>query len=116
MTAETTAEVVSVEAIDAAIATATGQLGEDEQRLAIAVFRLLAAGHPVAIPAAAAAAALPVPRAEAILRSWPAVFWDDHDQVLGFWGLALAEMPPHRRRRLHPGRDHPVNVPATGET
>jgi alkylmercury lyase len=95
MTTETPAAAVSVEAIDAAIATATGQLGEDEQRLAVPVFRLLAAGHPVGIPAAAAAAALPVPRAGAILRSWPAVFWDDHDCVVGFWGLALAEMPPH---------------------
>ena len=24
------------------------------------------------------------------------MFWDDHDQVVGFWGLALAGMPPHR--------------------
>jgi alkylmercury lyase len=80
-------------------------LGEDEQRLAVAVFRLLAAGDPVSIPAAAEAAALPVPRVTSILRSWPAVFWDDHDQVTGFWGLAVAEMPmpPHRIR--HAGTD-----------
>ena len=95
MTAETAA-AVSVDALDTAIAGATGQLGEDEQRLAVAVFRLLAAGHPVSIPAAAAAAAIPEAQAEAALRSWPAVFWDDHDQVAGFWGLALAGMPPHR--------------------
>jgi len=97
MTAETAAATpLSVDAIDAAIADATGQLGEDEQRLAVAVLRLLSAGHPVTIPAAAGAAAIPEPRATSILRSWPAVFWDDQDQVVGFWGLALAEMPPHR--------------------
>ena len=70
--------------------------------LAAAVLRLLSAGEPVSIPAAAAAARIPGPRAEAALRSWPAVFWDGHDQITGFWGLALAEMP-HQAR--HAGRD-----------
>jgi alkylmercury lyase len=97
MTAETAASAgVSVDAIDAALAAATPALGEDGQRLAVAVFRLLAAGHPVGIPAAAEAAALPAPSAASIVRSWPAVFWDDHDQVVGFGGLTAAEMPPHR--------------------
>jgi len=96
MTAETAATAVSVDALDTAIAGATGQLGEDEQRLAVAVFRLLAAGRPVSIPAAAEAAALPVSRVRSVLRSWPAVFRDDHGQVVGFWGLALAGMPSHR--------------------
>ncbi len=87
MTAETaTTADVSVDAIDAALAAATPALGEDGQRLAVAVFRLLSAGHPVSIPAAAEAAAIPEPQATSILRSWPAVFWDDHDQVAGFGG------------------------------
>jgi alkylmercury lyase-like protein len=94
MTTQTAA--VSLDALDTAIAAATGQLGEDEQRLAVAVFRLLSAGHPVRVPAAADAAGMPGPPAETILRSWPAVFWDEHGQVTGFWGLALAGMPPHR--------------------
>ena len=92
----TTQTAASVDALDTAIAAATGQLGEDEQRLAVAVFRLLSAGHPVSVPAAADAAGMPARPAETILRSWPAVFWDDHGQVTGLWGLALAGMPPHR--------------------
>jgi alkylmercury lyase len=96
MTAQTTTP--SVEAIDAALAAAGPSRGEDEQRLAVAVLRLLAAGNPVAIPAAAAAARLPGPRAGQVLQSWPAVFWDDQDRVTGFWGLALPGMPPHRIR------------------
>jgi hypothetical protein len=44
-----TAAVVSVEAIDAALGAATPALSEDEQRLAVAVFRLLATGQPVTI-------------------------------------------------------------------
>ncbi len=39
---------------------------------------------------------MPAPPAGTILRSWPPVFWDEHGQVTGFWGLALAGMPPHR--------------------
>ncbi len=31
------------------------------------------------------------------------MFWDDHDQVVGFWGLAVADIPPHRLR--HAGTD-----------
>ena len=100
MTAQTTA--ISLDAIDAALAAAVPSLGQGEQHLAVAVLRLLAAGEPVAIPAAAAAAGLPGPVAEQALRSWPAVFRDDHGQMTGFWGLALAGMP-HRIR--HAGTD-----------
>jgi len=96
MTAETT--TVSLDAIDAALDAATPRLGEDEQRLAAALLRLLSAGAPVTIAAAAAAAGMPRARAEPVLRSWPAVFWDDRGRVTGMWGLALAEMP-HRIRR-----------------
>ena len=90
MTTQTT--LFSLDAIDAALAAAAPSLDEDEQRLAAIVLRLLAAGEPVSIPAAAAVAGMPGPRAEQVLRSWPAVFWDDHGRVTGFWGLALAEM------------------------
>src|SRR5260370_4203407 len=97
MTAETNT-APSVDAIDTALATAAGTLGADEQQLAVAVLRLLAVGAPVSIGAAATAARLPRPRAEQVLRSWPAVFWDDHDRVTGFWGLALPGMPHPIRR------------------
>jgi hypothetical protein len=96
MTAQTTTR--SVKALDAALAAAAGSRSEDEQRLAVAVLGLLADGAPVSIPAAAAAAGLPEPLAGQALRSWPAVFFDDHGRVTGFWGLALPGMP-HRIRR-----------------
>jgi hypothetical protein len=100
MTAKTTTS--SLDAIDAALAAATPGLDEDGQRLAAAVLRLLAAGEPASIPAAAAAAGIPPAQAGAALRSWRAVFWDHNDQIVGFWGLALATMP-HRIR--HAGTD-----------
>ena len=96
MTAQTPA--LPVDAIDAALTAATPRLDEDGRRLAAAVLRLLAAGEPVSVPTAAAAAGMPASRAGRLLRSWPGVFWDDRDLVAGFWGLALAPMP-HRIRR-----------------
>ena len=42
MTLETAATAVSVDAIDAALGAATRNLSEDDQRLAVAVFWLLA--------------------------------------------------------------------------
>jgi alkylmercury lyase len=92
-----------LDAIDAALAAATRHLTEDEQRLAVAVLRLLSAGHPVTIAAAAEAAAMPQSQATSMLRSWPAVFWTDHDQVAGFGGLTSADVLPHRVR--HAGAD-----------
>jgi len=94
---------VSADALDAAIAAVTGELSEDEQHLAVAVYRLLARGAPVSIPAAAAAASLTESAAAQVLRSWPAVFWDHLGRVTGFWGLAPAGMPPHGIR--HAGTD-----------
>src|SRR5258708_2368149 len=84
MTADTPA--VTVDALDAALATAAGSLAEDEQRLAVAVFRLLSAGGPATVTAAAAAARIPETPAAQALRSLPAVVWDaSHpDSVLPF--------------------------------
>jgi alkylmercury lyase len=93
----TTETTISLDGLDAAMAAATPDLDEEEQRLAVAVLRLLAGGDPVAVPALARAAKLPQGQVERTLRSWPAVFWDDHDRVVGFWGLALSEIP-HRLR------------------
>jgi alkylmercury lyase len=99
MTTETSTP--SVDALDTAIAAA-GNPGEDEQRIAAAVLRLLADGEPVTTGAAAAAAGLSEQAAGQVLRSLPAVFWDDHEQITGFWGLALPGMP-HRLRRARTG-------------
>jgi hypothetical protein len=96
MTVQTPA--LSVDAIDAALAAATPDLDEGGRRLAAVVLRLLAAGEPVSVLAAATGAGMPASRAGQLLRSWPGVFWDDRDLVAGFWGLALAPMP-HRIRR-----------------
>ena len=83
---------ITVEQIDAALAAVGPHLSEDEQRLGIAVFRLLASGLPVAIDRAAAAANIAAGDAARIVDSWNAVFRDRDGRIVGFWGLALQAM------------------------
>src|SRR5258708_4263577 len=99
------AAVTDVQHLPDGVEGEPGGLGvpdEGEARLAAGRRRLLWAGTRVSIAAAAAAAGMPGARAGPVLRSWPAVFWDDRGRVTGMWGLALAEMP-HRIRRAGVG-------------
>ena len=80
-----------------AVATALGDLDPAGQRLAIALYRLLAAGRPVAAADLAAAAGLGERQVAQTLGSWPAVFTDSQGRVTGFWGLAISELSPEHR-------------------
>jgi alkylmercury lyase len=80
-----------------ALAAALVDPGPAGQRLAIALYRLLAAGQPVATADLAAATGLPEPAVAEMLSRWPAVFTDSQGQVTGFWGLAISELSPTHR-------------------
>jgi alkylmercury lyase len=69
-----------------------------EQRLSLALYRLLATGKPVPRPMLAERAAISVEKVERILGGWPGVFSDRHGRVVGYWGLSIPEayMSPHR--------------------
>ena len=99
----TTEITVTLDGLDGALAAAGPDLGEEEQRLAVALFRVLARGDAVGIDALAGATRLPAKQVERTVRSWSAVFRDEEDRVVGFSGLTIAEMPPHRIR--HAGVD-----------
>lgn len=71
-------------------------LDPDEQRIAVALYRLLAEGTPVAEPRVAEAVALAPERVAATLRGWPGIFRDERGEIVGFWGLAQQEFPPHQ--------------------
>lgn len=77
-----------------AVAEASPDLTSSEQAIAVETYRLLAAGEPVSLPAVAKSAGSSVDRVEESLRSWPLVFWDDQDQVVGFWGLSIVRLEP----------------------
>ena len=63
------------------------------QRLSLALYRELARGAPVSPPSLADRVEM---RAEMVvrqLRSWPGVYYDGEQRVVGFWGLTIAPMP-----------------------
>lgn len=79
-------------------------LSGSEQRLSLALYRLLATGEPVRMEALAHAAQLELGRIDSVLSEWPGVYRDGQGRVIGYWGLTIAETP-HRmlvgRKWLH---------------
>ena len=82
---------------DAALALAAPRLDPTGRRIAVATYRTLALGKPASLDAIAAAADVDVMAVSSFLDSRAAVFRDSAGDVVGFWGLAVAEMP-HRLR------------------
>lgn len=79
-----------------ALRGALPDLDADGRNLAVTMYRLLARGAPVGEAEAARGAGLPEDRVREMLGSWPGVNRDDAGAVVGFWGLTMVEMPPHR--------------------
>lgn len=77
------------------LAGAMPALPPDQQELALAIYRQLAAGEPVSAGALAEQLSREEGEIANTLEQWPGVFFTDDGRVVGFWGLALAEMP-HR--------------------
>jgi alkylmercury lyase len=71
-----------------------------EQRLSLELYRLLADGQPVPRPALADRAGVTVETVTCILDSWPGVFSDGQQRIVGYWGLSLpaAYSSPHTLR------------------
>lgn len=72
------------------------ELDAEGQRIAISVYRLMAAGRPVLPAEVAAASGAGQDVVKDALGTWPAVFRDENGRLVGFWGLTVAEMPPHQ--------------------
>ena len=85
-----------LQALAVDIAGALPKLDRTQQRVAVELYRLLADGQPVEHERLARHAGLPLSRVTEALSSWPGVYQNDQGPVIGFWGLSLAKMPPHR--------------------
>jgi alkylmercury lyase len=85
---------LSLDELARSISAAMPTLGVIDQQIALATYRLLAAGKPVATEAIAGEVGVPVARVEAALESWPGVYRDDAGNVTGFWGLAIEPLDP----------------------
>lgn len=87
-----------------AIAKAAPEFDEEQQHIALTVYRQLAEGSPASVAGIAARADAPVERVRQLLGSWPGVFLDGDQQVVGFWGLTIHKLSPTHSLELH-GRE-----------
>ena len=94
---------LSVAELADAIAGAEPDLDPAEERIAVAVYRLLARGTPVAAVDVAEMAGAPLHRVTHLLERWPGVFRNFDGSVVGFWGLALGELTPTHRFEVDGG-------------
>jgi alkylmercury lyase len=88
-------KTITPAALASALVAATPSLSEDDQRLFLTLYRLLAAGGPVAATDLADSAGQPLDAISDTLEQLPGVFTDDDQRVIGFWGLSIRPMP-HR--------------------
>jgi alkylmercury lyase len=65
------------------------ELSPEEQRVSLALYRMLAEGNPVEPGQLAAKVGMPENDVRQNLNDWPGVFTNDTGAVIGFWGLAV---------------------------
>lgn len=82
--------------VDAVVAAAP-DLDGAQRAVALATFREVATGRPATVPAIAERSGADATLVAQLLDQWNGVFCDDAGAVVGFWGIAIPEMP-HRLR------------------
>jgi alkylmercury lyase len=82
----------SVAALAAELAAAMPTLSEEQQHLALTLYRLLADGEPVDQDRLATRADLAPEHVTQLLGDLPGVYLDDRERVIGFWGLTTGPM------------------------
>lgn len=92
-----------------ALRAAGPRLDEAGRRVAIATYRLLARGEPVADSDVADTTGLPHSEVARRLAEWPAVFRDKQGGIVGFWGLARDSLVPEYRLTVD-GYEKPVHA------
>lgn len=65
------------------------------QRIAVGLYRLLAQGEPVSEERLSTSVGVAGDVVAEALASWPGVFRDESNAIIGFAGLTVGEMPPH---------------------
>ena len=62
-----------------------------EQQLALKLYNLLAEGKAVSSDRLAESVQMPLSDTQTILESWPGIFHNDEDGIVGFWGLTISK-------------------------
>lgn len=92
------ASAPSYEEIVAGLRTANEPLEPDGQRYALTLLRTLAEGEPVSAAMLAERTGQLPAEAAGFIDRLPGIYRDDDGRVIGMWGLAVTEFPPHRYR------------------
>jgi alkylmercury lyase len=83
-----------LESLATAVATAAPDFDE---RIALQVYRRLAEGSPAPASDVAERAGAVAERVEELLSSWPGVYLNQDNEVIGFWGLTITKLSPTHR-------------------
>ncbi|MDQ6876900.1 MAG: organomercurial lyase [Candidatus Dormibacteraeota bacterium] len=83
---------ISVEQLADAIGAATIEVNDQERRIAVSLWNLLAEGDPVTPAGLTAGSAVAETIVNDALDRWPGIFRDEEGHVVGFWGLAIPPM------------------------
>src|SRR5882762_6854024 len=75
---------------------AVPKLDTDGQRVALALLRALSDGEPVSDQRVAEALRVSEITIRELVASWPGVFRDEDQRIIGFMGLAVGEFGEHR--------------------
>lgn len=67
-------------------------LVDDEQRISLSIYRLLGQAEPVPPVNVARHCGVAEDRVRERLDAWPGVYRDNEGSIVGYWGLAIAEM------------------------
>src|SRR5437867_2552793 len=93
-----------LESLARAVARAAPDFDDEQQRIALEVYRRLAKGSPVPALKVADGAGVGVDRVEELLASWPGVYLQADGSVIGFWGLTINKLSPTHLLEVH-GRE-----------
>lgn len=96
----------SVDELGDAMSSAIRDLNGEDKAIVGALYRELAQGDPVTSATLAARTGVPEETVVARLEAWPGVFRDPAGHVVGFWGLAIPEMP----HRFHAEGGKPIHA------
>lgn len=86
-----------LESLATTVAKAAPDFDEEQQRVALEVYRAVAEGSPAPASDVAERASVEVDRVEQLLATWPGVYLDGDGSVIGFWGLAINKLSPTHR-------------------
>lgn len=84
--------------IVASLSQARPGFDPNEQRHALTLLQTLAQGKPVSTAQLADQSRLSIEEASTFVDGLPGVYCGEDGGVIGFWGLTVIEMPPHRYR------------------